>query len=324
MNLIERFKRVTVAVIGDFMLDKYIFGVAERISPEAPVPIVRVISEEYRLGGAGNVAANICSLGGKARIVGVIGDDAAGKILEEKLAKFHFSKLWLPGMLTCNNRPTTTKTRIIVANQQIVRIDRESDDELPALLRKILLERAVNAIEDSDIVILSDYAKGVIEEELSKICIQKAGELGKPILIDPKPAHRDYYVSATVMTPNLAEAERMTGMLLSDNENIRNAAKILREKLDLDAILVTRGPIGMSLLNSAGIMHISSCAKQVYDIIGAGDTVIATMALCMGARLAMEESAKIANIAAGIVVGKQGTAVVNESELMNAINKQEA
>ncbi|HET6466645.1 MAG TPA: D-glycero-beta-D-manno-heptose-7-phosphate kinase [Nitrospiria bacterium] len=309
----KRFPGVRLLVVGDVMLDHYIWGRVERISPEAPVPVVAVSNESIHLGGAANVAHNIVSLGGKADLCGVIGkDDHGGRILRE-LKRL---KIGTEGVMVDPDRPTTQKTRVIAHNQQVVRFDREQRQAVSEKIRRSLLEFIGRRIRRVDGLVISDYAKGVITGELMKDVIDLAHQHGVPMIVDPKVDHIPFYKGIDVITPNTAEAFGAVGLENRTENDLIQAGRILLKRLGCRAVLITRGEDGMSLFENNGkVTHIPTVAREVYDVTGAGDTVIATMALGLCAGSGMRDAALLANYAAGIVVGIVGTATVQRERL---------
>ncbi len=299
-----------VLVVGDVMLDRYWFGEVSRISPEAPVPIVHVKKTEERPGGAANVARNIASLGGKATLLSVVGDDEAGRVLTDLLAKenvtTHFHK--------DASLPTTVKLRVIGRQQQLMRIDFETPPSREVLEDK--LDDFESMVDAHDIVILSDYGKGGLTH-VTKM-IDAAKRHGKRIMIDPKGDDYSKYRGATLLTPNRGEFREVMGRWRDEADLETRAAK-LRDDLSLDALLVTRSEEGMSLFTASGAMHEPTQAREVFDVSGAGDTVIGTVGLMLAAGMDMTAAVKIANRAAGVVVGKLGTATVSRAELAAAL-----
>ncbi len=299
-----------VLVVGDVMLDRYWFGEVSRISPEAPVPIVHVKKTEERPGGAANVARNIASLGGKATLLSVVGDDEAGRVLTDLLGKenvtTHFHK--------DASLPTTVKLRVIGRQQQLMRIDFETPPSREVLEDK--LDDFESMVDAHDIVILSDYGKGGLTH-VTKM-IDAAKRHGKRIMIDPKGDDYSKYRGATLLTPNRGEFREVMGRWRDEADLEARAAK-LRDDLSLEALLVTRSEEGMSLFTASGAMHEPTQAREVFDVSGAGDTVIATVGLMLAAGVDMTGAVKIANRAAGVVVGKLGTATVSRAELAAAL-----
>ena len=292
------------------MLDRYWFGDVSRISPEAPVPVVHVQRTEERPGGAANVARNIASLGGKATLLSVVGDDEAGRSLAALLEKEHVTTLFHKDA----QLPTTVKLRVIGRQQQLLRIDFETPPSREVLEDK--LDDFESLVDSVDIVILSDYGKGGLTH-VSKM-IKAAKAHGKRILVDPKGDDFARYRGATLLTPNRGEFRQVAGRW-KDESDLAVRAEALRTELDLEALLVTRSEEGMSLFSSAGAMHEPTQAQEVYDVSGAGDTVIATLGLMMAAGVDMPNAVRIANRAAGVVVGKLGTATVSRDELISSL-----
>ncbi len=312
-QILERFSGQTILVVGDAMLDEFIWGRVRRISPEAPVPIVEVRDETYRLGGAGNVVANIRALGGTPIPIGVIGRDRAAERLRDLLAQ---SGVDTSGLIEEPLRPTTLKTRIIAHSQQVVRADRESRKPLAAAINRSLAEAFERWLSKAAAVIVSDYDKGVVNRDLLDEILPKARSAGIPVFLDPKVHHADYYRPVTLITPNQREAELLTGLVIEDEQTLNEAGRRLIEKFGCEYVLITRGEEGMSLFNSTSSHHLPTFAREVFDVTGAGDTVIATLALAKSGGATMEEAATLANHAAGIAVGKIGTATVNCPELV--------
>lgn len=314
---ITQFRDRRVLVVGDLMLDNFIWGEVNRISPEAPVPVVEVREESQLLGGSANVAHNVASLGGNALVAGVIGNDFAGR----ELAKL-FEKIAVPtaGLICEDGRPTTLKTRIIAHHQQVVRFDRE----WRAPLRKETVEGIVSFIRENlsrlHGIIVSDYAKGVVTQEFLDALRGLLAGSPIPVIVDPKVQHADLYRSFTMVTPNNHEASQMSGIQIRDEKTLIEAGNSLLEQLACETVLITRGKEGMSLFQRDGhVVHIPTVAQRVYDVTGAGDTVIAAVTLGMVAGLSPEEAALLANLAAGVVVGEVGTAVVSSARLLSII-----
>jgi D-beta-D-heptose 7-phosphate kinase/D-beta-D-heptose 1-phosphate adenosyltransferase len=319
-ELLNQFTGKTILIVGDVMLDEFIWGKVGRISPEAPVPIVEVTSETYRLGGAANVAANIRELGGKPIPIGVIGKDETGNRVLELL-----KELEIEGFAVArDDRPTTLKTRIIAHNQQVVRADWESRQPLSAPLNLALSTAFVKFLPQASAVIVSDYDKGVVNRELLSTILPKARAAGVPVFLDPKVHHADYYRPITVITPNQREAELLTGIAITDQGGLEEAGEKLLEKFECEYALITCGEEGMALFDHTVSHHLPTYAREVFDVTGAGDTVIATLALASAAGATMEESATLANHAAGIAVGKVGTATVTREELLSDFESRNA
>jgi rfaE bifunctional protein kinase chain/domain len=302
----EQFSKARLLVVGDVMLDRYWFGDTNRISPEAPVPVVQVGKIDERLGGAANVARNVAALGAKTTILGVIGDDEPGNRVNELL-----KSSGVDSQLEIDSKvPTTVKLRVIARQQQLIRLDFEEAPSEAALAHK--LERYEKLVGDADVVILSDYGKG----ELGQVAlmIEQARSQKKMILVDPKGDDYAKYRGATVLTPNRSELRQVVGQWTSE-EDLTKRAQDLRRSLDLEALLLTRSEEGMSLFTDAGVSHVKAQAREVFDVSGAGDTVIGTLAVALAAGWPLERAMALANRAGGIVVGKLGTATVTSEEL---------
>jgi rfaE bifunctional protein kinase chain/domain len=302
----EAVRKSRVLVVGDIMLDRYWFGDVERISPEAPVPVVKIARTDERPGGAANVARNAAALGAQVTLIGVVGDDEPGRSLERLLANEHVrTSLHRDATL-----PTTVKLRVIGRQQQLLRVDFETVPSAEALAAKLAdYERA---LPESDAVVVSDYGKGGLAD-ITRMIEQARGR-GTPVLVDPKGEDYLRYRGATLLTPNRAEFREVAGRWRSEAE-LATKAQSLRSELALEALLITRSEEGMSLYTDAGAQHFPAQAREVYDVSGAGDTVIATIGALMGASADLASAVRIANLAAGIVVGKLGTAVVHPAEL---------
>jgi len=326
-RLVPRLAQARVLVIGDIIIDHFLWGTASRISPEAPVPVVDVQREDLLLGGSANVLRNIVSLGGTGALCGLIGDDAMGRKVIELVESLGAST----DGLVVGGRPTTVKTRVVAQGQQVVRFDREQTG--PPTKRS--LDQILGYLEDHlhgfDAVMVSDYAKGVIGDPLMTrlrqllTAIREREQRQLPLIVDPKPSNFHCFVGATVITPNHHEAMQMASIRIADGHSLLAAARQIREDLGCEAVLITRGEAGMALLQAdADLVTIPTMAKEVYDVTGAGDTVAATMALGLAAGCSMNDAAVLANHAAGIVVGKVGTASVSAAELLAALSQDEA
>jgi D-beta-D-heptose 7-phosphate kinase/D-beta-D-heptose 1-phosphate adenosyltransferase len=315
-RIISQFRKKKILVIGDLILDRYIWGKVDRISPEAPVPVVEVTAENFLLGGASNVANNVVALGGRATIVGVAGNDIAGGIMMKMIEE---RGIQCGGVFWSSTRPTATKTRIIAHNQQVVRFDRENKDKVDGKVLKGLIEYIRNATPNHDAVIISDYKKGVISSELVTEVLKHSKPKNIFVSVDPKVRHFHCYKNVSLITPNIMEASVASGIEIKDEKSLVNAGRALCKKISCDAILITRGEYGMSLFEKDKVTHIPTVAKNVYDVTGAGDTVIATFTIAYAAGASMEEAAVIANHAAGIVVGEVGTAVVKIDQLRKSL-----
>lgn len=307
-----------VLVIGDVMLDKYYFGEMKRISPEAPVPIVEMKEEMHTLGGAANVANNLVHLGCKVSLVGAVGNDRGRNELFDILEAKGIDGT---GMIT-DQRCTTTKTRIISDNQQVLRIDNEEKINITDTTIKQIEEWLIQKLKTDQInsIIISDYEKGFCRKELCQTVISLANQLDIPIIIDPKGKKWDKYTNATMVTPNISELSEILGMdLPNTNETIHEYGPLLRQKYNLDYLLITRSEKGMSLIGEDEIVTIPTVAKEIFDVSGAGDTVVSTLAACIGVEARIEDAVKLANLAAGIVVGKVGTYAVRDYELLEQL-----
>ncbi len=302
------------------MVDEYIWGSVSRLSPEAPVPVVEVKAESFRLGGAGNVAANIQSLGGRAILTGVVGNDLPG---ERLIHEIEAAGMKSDGVVVDRARPTTIKTRVVAGSQQIVRFDRESMSDLSKEAADRILELMTERIADADAVLISDYAKGVISKRVARQILSLAQRYRKIVVVDPKVHHFPLYKGATVITPNHHEALAFAHLPAWGQEDLLIVAgRELLRKLEVKAILVTRGEAGMSLVEDGRVTHIPAVAKEVYDVTGAGDTVLAALALAMASGASLREAAVIANHAAGVVVGRAGTATISREELLEALKNR--
>ena len=306
-----------VLVIGDVMADHYVWGKVERISPEAPIPVVHVQREEVKLGGAANVACNIAALGGKVTLAGVVGADAMGETLRGLLRDKGIDP---SGLVKDPDRPTIQKTRIMAQHQQVVRVDRENNIPMSGAVMASMEAACLRAIENCDAILFSDYAKGSLNAPLAATVTKKARELGKVIAADPKPANMGWFAGCSIVTPNLGEAQAASGIPIIDDASAEKAGRLLQQRLNSDAVLVTRGEHGMTLVSAKGaVVHIPTRAHKVFDVTGAGDTVIATLTLALAAGMPVPEACGLANVAAGIVVGEVGVAVVTPAELEAAL-----
>lgn len=319
-NIISKFKKAKVLVIGDLILDEFIWGNVNRISPEAPVPVVKVVSESYVPGGAANVANNIAALGAQVWVTGIVGRDNNAQVLLGELSR---RNVRTEGIFKDNNRPTTLKTRIIAHHQQVVRIDKEKSDHSDTRIVNQMLDFVKEKIKEVEAVLIEDYGKGVI----SPAFLKKVGFLAKQhkkiVTVDPKEAHFSYYRGATVITPNRHEALSAANMKDESREGIEKCGLYLLNKLKTKAVLITLGEEGMCLFeDNKKITHIPTTAREVFDVSGAGDTVIAALTLALASGAKMKESAVLANYAAGIVVGKVGTAVCQFAELIEKIKRE--
>jgi len=318
--IVKRFPQVRALVIGDLMLDRYIWGKVERISPEAPIPVVRVTHESVHAGGAGNVVANIRALGSRVVACGVVGKDQAGQRLRHQLATLGAE---VQGVVTSRSSITTSKTRIIAHNQQVVRLDREERDAFDARVRAQLRRFIQQHIADFQVVIISDYDKGVIDAELLTLLSELRGQQEFVYLIDPKRRNFPHYRGATLVKPNREEAGIAAGIEIRDERDLNEAGARLLHLWQTEAVLVSRSEEGMSLFKpQAKPQHFPTTTREVHDVTGAGDTVVATCALALGVGASLEEATILANHAAGVVVGKVGTATVSPTELLSALQQE--
>jgi len=302
-----------VLVVGDVMLDRHVHGQVRRISPEAPVPVVSLIGEVQTPGGAGNVAAGLAGLGCRVTLAGLIGTDAEGEQLRQVLASKGVERL---ALVEHPDLTTVSKTRILSdTHQQLLRLDRDGDRNTFAALDQLLLDQVLPLIGDQSAVVLADYEKGVITPRVAREIVGRCRKLGVPCIVDPKKADFSVYAEATVVTPNLMEAERAIGRALTNDETVGRAADQLRDRLKTDAMLITRGAEGMTLSVAGDVHHVPSQTRDVADVTGAGDTVVAVLAACLGSGRPLLEACRIANAAAGIAVSHPGTYVVQAAEL---------
>ncbi|MBW1798604.1 MAG: D-glycero-beta-D-manno-heptose-7-phosphate kinase [Deltaproteobacteria bacterium] len=317
---IDRFPRARVIVIGDIIMDEYIWGDVSRISPEAPVPVVEVEHETKTLGGASNVIYNMATLGARPVLCGVIGDDRTGRQILNKVDQMG---LKTDGMVVEPGRPTSIKTRIVAHNQQVVRFDRESKKNIgPESIEKILGFIGKN-LDTIDAIVISDYGKGVISAPLMKglrNLVRPASEGSIIIAVDPKTGNFEYYHEVDVITPNHHEAGTYCGFEIIDEDTLTQAGKMMLDELNCRSVLITQGKDGVTLFENGGeITHIPTVAKKVFDVTGAGDTVIGTFSLALASGLDLKSAAALSNFAAGIVVGEVGTSTVSAEELKKAV-----
>jgi len=318
-RLVGRFPGTRVLVIGDLMLDQFVWGDVSRISPEAPVPIVRVRRQEGRPGGAGNVVTNVVALGGRADACGLVGDDLAGRALATALASAGGG---LAGVVRSRALATTAKTRVIAHNQQVVRFDQDPDaDGIPARIATRLRAWVAAHARRYQVIVVSDYGKGVVTPELLADLAALRKRYGFAYVIDPKRPNFAHYRGASLVKPNLGEASVAAGIDIEDRASLASAGSELLRRWEADAILISRGEEGMSLFKpKARPQHFPTAAQEVYDVTGAGDTVLATCALALASGGTFEEAARLANHAAGVAVGKIGTATVTARELLRALS----
>lgn len=312
-ELIDRFSSRRITVMGDVMLDRFLIGRVSRMSPEAPVPVVVFDHEEFRLGGAANVAHNLRALGASVDLIGVIGADESGTLLKNELIA---RGIHATGLITDPERRTTTKMRVVTTrNQQVSRIDYETDHEVGAVIEEAIAAQVDACARSAQVVLVSDYQKGVVTRRSMAQTAAFGLAHGVPVIVDPKVPHIDYYAGAALVTPNHVEAESATNMRIISNQDAQRAARILRERLGVENVLITRGEYGMWLDQAGRGGYLPASAREVADVTGAGDTVIATLALAIAAGGTMTEAAHLANEAAGIAVGKFGAATVTPDEL---------
>lgn len=313
-SIARRLSETHILVIGDAMLDEYVIGEVSRISPEAPVPVLDVLERRYNVGGAANVASNVSGLGAVASLIASVPHDPAGDKLAQLL---QCSGVAIDGLVQPDDRPTITKTRIVAGQQQIVRFDQETRRPLGEEWYHRILEQARRLIDRADICILSDYGKGLLSPPLCHKIIALAREYAKPVVVDPKGRNFDKYRGCTVITPNLKETSAAAGIEFDSEADVEAAAETLLRRLPGTTLVVTRGPQGMSIFREGfSPLTVPTVARTVFDVVGAGDTAVATLAVAMAAKLHLETAIQLANIAAGIVVQKHGTAAISAEELI--------
>ena len=315
-DAVDRFASITVLVVGDVMLDRFIHGALDRISPEAPIPVLQARGEETMLGGAGNVVANIASLGGNARLCAVIGDDAPGNAV---LGLLSAGAVEASGVLRSATRRTSCKSRYIAQNQQVLRFDEEDTTPLAKDDRAALLDTVRAMATAADIVILSDYGKGVLNHGLAAEIIAICAEAGRPVLVDPKDPNYAAYRGAAGVTPNRVELGQAVARQVSTDDEVEEACRELIAAHGFDFVLATRSEKGMSVVSADAACHVPAEKREVFDVSGAGDTVIASFALAVAAGLERADAARLSNAAAGVVVGKRGTARVSRAELLERL-----
>jgi D-beta-D-heptose 7-phosphate kinase/D-beta-D-heptose 1-phosphate adenosyltransferase len=312
-DILQQLPLQRIAVVGDVMLDAYIWGDVRRISPEAPVPVVEEQNRSFIPGGAANVAVNIASLGAQALLAGVTGDDEHARILHSTL---HIRGVDTAGMVVETGRPTTTKTRIMAHSHQLLRVDAEHRTPISNETSDALAAWFAQAVRACGSAILSDYGKGLLTPQLTRNLIGCAAQSGVPLVVDPKGTDYSKYAGTTVLTPNLLEAERATGIEVHTEEDLMRCAAALQQQLPGTVILITRGAQGMSLFQeNRQPVHVPSVARTVYDVTGAGDTVISVLASAIAAGASLPDAAALASAAAGVVVGKLGTSTLTLQEL---------
>ncbi len=314
---IESLAGARVAVIGDVMLDRYVYGAVDRVSPEAPIAVLGIEHERAMPGGAGNVARNAAALGAEVTLVALCGDDEAGREIAALLAT---AENLTTNIILSASRTTSVKTRFVAANQQLLRTDRDARDTVDATAAAEIQVAALAAVDGADAVILSDYAKGVLSRVLIEAVVARAGERGVAVIADPKSANFSHYRGVSVLTPNRAELQAASHLQVAHDDQAVAAARRVIETCGIGGVLATRGAQGMTLVRAEGEpQHIPTRAREVFDVSGAGDTVVAALAVGLAAGLTLDAAAELANAAAGVVVGKAGTAVVGVAELKAAL-----
>lgn len=314
--LLREFSRVRLLVVGDLVLDEYVWGDALRISPEAPVPVVKVSGEGVALGGAANVARNVLALGGSVAFCSVVGDDAAGRRAAELLGAIGVDP---KGLVQAEGRPTTRKTRVVARSQQLLRFDREEPTPPPPAVGRRLLAAIDKAVSGVDGVVIEDYGKGVLSRRTATAAMRRFRAAGLPVAVDPK-AELAPYKGAALLKPNLREAQALSGIEVRDAADLTRAGQRLRQRIGGGAVVVTRGAAGMTLFEGDGPgVPVPTVVREVFDVQGAGDTSIAALALSLRAGASLREAAVIANAAAGVVVGKVGTATAGADEVRAAL-----
>jgi D-beta-D-heptose 7-phosphate kinase/D-beta-D-heptose 1-phosphate adenosyltransferase len=318
---IDGFASATVLIVGDVMLDQFVVGRVNRISPEAPVPVVEYDHDDYRVGGAANVANNVRALGGRVELVGLTGSDAAGFRLRHLLTA---CGIGTSGLVEDPTRRTTTKLRIVTTrNLQVARIDYESDHEVAGDAEQALAAQVDRLAPQANVILVSDYLKGTVTREVMARVVAAGRARGIPVLVDPKIPHLPYYAGATLVTPNHHEAEVATHHRIRTAEDAVAAAHLFRERAGCLDVLITRGEHGMCLLCGPDAVQYTAVAREVSDVTGAGDTVIATVALALAAAAPLKDACGLANQAAGVVVAKFGPATVTQAELVRALEREE-
>ena len=315
--LVARFAGRRVAVLGDLMLDRYLWGRVERISPEAPVPVVEIDRESASLGGAGNVAVNLAALGAEPVLLGVVGED---EVAEEVLAALAARGVRSPALVRDGTRPTTVKTRIIAHSQQVVRFDRESRVDVSGEALARLLDALSRELATCDAMVVSDYGKGVVHPATLSHSLGLARARKVPVCVDPKESHIDHYRGVSILTPNQNEAGFAQGKRVTDEASLLEVGWGMQKRLDAEAVLVTRGPHGMSLFERGGrYTHLPTLAREVYDVTGAGDTVASVVALALASGADYPAACYLSNHAAGIVIREVGTATCSPAQLLESL-----
>jgi D-beta-D-heptose 7-phosphate kinase/D-beta-D-heptose 1-phosphate adenosyltransferase len=324
-ELVRRFAGIRVLVVGDFMLDHFVWGRVERISPEAPVPVVRVTREDVRPGGAGNVVSNVAALGGVALACGLVGRDAAGERLIAALGGLGANT---DGIVVARSGATTEKTRIIAHHQQVVRLDREQAPGVDGAGSRRVRDFTLRARAGCDVLVISDYGKGAVGPELLGALAAARARTPFTFVVDPKQTNFPHYRRASLMKPNVSEAAAAAGIEIRDARSLRRAGAHLLERWETDAVLISRGEEGMALCKRVrgrmSVEEFPTVAREVFDVTGAGDTVLAACALALGAGGTLEEATVLANHAAGVAVGKIGTAAVTRAELLHGLGRTPA
>ena len=319
---IDKLSSAKVICVGDVMLDKFVYGEIERISPEAPIPVLRCISETSMLGGGGNVARNIIGLGGYCKFISVVGKDAAGKELISQVGKL---KNLDARLITDPNRQTSIKTRFIASNQQVMRADTETIEPITRETEKLVLDAVSREADTFAAIVLADYGKGVLSDGLAQKILKFAKTNKIPVVVDPQGSNYLNYANAAIITPNKKELREATGLAVETTEDTVAAARELMKNKNIKAVLATRSADGMTLVHSSGKYdHFPAQAREVFDVSGAGDTVAACLATCIAAKIPIDVSVKLANAAAGIVVAKMGTAVAYTEDLLESITDNKA
>lgn len=317
---LDRFASVRVLIVGDVMLDEYLWGDATRLSAEAPVPVVNVRRRTLAPGGAANAAANVRSLGAVPLLVGVTGADANASALREELQRHGIDPR---GLIADESRPTTVKSRLVAEHHQVARFDVEAPEPLSAAIAARVSAALGHHLDSCEAVLVCDYAKGAVTAEVARLAIEGGRTRGRPIVVDPKGDDYGRYLGATLITPNVRETEQATRRSIRDEPDLLGAARELAAAVDA-AVLVTRGSLGMTLVQTDRHKHFAAVVRAVYDVTGAGDTVAATLAVALGAGATLEEAAHLSNLAGGVVVGKFGTATVTVGELEVALREMDA
>jgi len=318
MTVTDRFSDVRVLCVGDVMLDRFVSGQVKRISPESPVPVLSISGTQIFPGGAANVARNIASLGGLCTLVSVVGEDAVARELRDALTRIEGIRC---EFCVTAGRPTSEKIRFVAHGQHMLRADAEVTEPIDQLTARQLVDAIASLASEHDVMVLSDYAKGLLTDEVVRACIDIARRNHLPIVVDPKSVNLRRYAGATVITPNSKEVLDATGIDPTEDDAVAEAAGTsILGSADVQAVLLTRAQRGMTLVSvGRPVVHIEASAREVFDVVGAGDTVLATLALALGAKLDLAESARLANFAAGVVVGKRGTATVTQTELADEV-----